>query len=249
MILRRHLPPSGMRQLLRDAGPPNSWAIAALIGGAPVLGLAAAATGSVRILLVISWLGILTLPSILDRDGWRIRIGMAWLATEQHRRQQGLRGMPRTPAGADRWLERPDAGESALMRASALTIAGKTAEARGLVENHSISDPEDRARVARMLAALDGLERGRVDPAAANSAIDDLPPDARRYQRVSLGWSTAWVESSNGRPWRRAFADVCRGIPTMGIARRALAYAAFQELLPPIVGLILLVLFRVFGWL
>jgi hypothetical protein len=249
VTIRRHLPPAGARRLLRDAGPPNAWAVAALLAGAPILALAAANTGSARLILVVTWLAVLVVPSVLDRDGWRIRIGMGWLAAEQRRRMQGLPGMPRTPAGAERWLEQPGAADAGLTRASALLIAGQTAEARRLVEDHPIVDAEDRARVARMLAAIDGMESGRVDPWGAHAAIAELPPEARRYHSVSLAWSTAWVESSNRRPWRRAFAEASRGIGTAGIPARYLAYGAFQELLLPIVGLLMVVVLRILGWL
>jgi hypothetical protein len=249
VTIRRHLLPAGARRLLGDAGPPNAWAVAALIAGAPILALAAANSGGARLLLVVTWLGVLVVPSVLDRDGWRIRTGMAWLAAEQRRRMQGLPGMPRTPAGAERWLEQSGAADTGLTRASALLIAGKTIEARRLVEGHPIADAEDRARVARMLAAIDGLEAGRVDPSGANAAIEDLPPEARRYHSVSLAWSTAWVESSNRRPWRRAFAEACRGIGTSGVPARYLAYGVFQELLLPIVGLLAVLVLRIVGWL
>jgi hypothetical protein len=249
VTIRRRLPPAGARRLQRDAGPPNAWAVAALVAGSPILALAAANSGMARLLLVVTWLAVLVVPSVLDRDGWRIWTGMAWLAAEQRRRMQGLPGMPRTPAGAERWLEQAGAADAGLTRASALLMAGQTAEARRLVEGHPVADAEDRARVARMLAAIDGLESGRVDPSGADAAIADLPPDARRYHAVSLAWSTAWVETSNRRPWRRAFAEACRGIGIAGIPARYLAYGAFQELLLPIVGLFLVLVFRIVGWL
>jgi len=235
--IRRRLPDPAGRRLLRDAGPPNAWVLAAFIAVAPIVALATATSGGSRLLLVIAALLVLTLPSILDREGWRIRIGTAWLAAEQRRRMPGPTRIPRTPAGAERWLEQPTAGDSGLTQASVLLIAGKTAEARRLVESHRIADPEDRARVARMLAAIDGLEHGLVDPSAANAAIAALPPDARRYHQLSLAWSTAWIDGANGRPWRHAFADASRGIGVAGIPGRFLAYAAFQELLLPILGL------------
>jgi hypothetical protein len=236
--VRRHLPPAEARRLLRDAGPPNGWVFASFVAGAPMIGLAAVDSGPARLLCLIAGLAVLALPSVLDRDGWRIRIGMGWLAAEQRRRQQSPLNMPRTPAGADRWLQQPAATEAGLTQASVLMMAGRLAEARALVAVHQIADIEDRARVARLLAAIDGVDHGRIDPTAANAAIDALPPEARPYHRLSLAWSTAWVESSNRRPWRRAFAKAAEGIGTAGIPARYLAYGAFQELLAPVVGLI-----------
>ena len=246
IAIRRRLLDPAARRLIRDAGPPNSWVAAAFIAAFPIVVLAAANSGGTRLLLVIGSLVVLTLPSILDRDGWRIRIGMAWLGAEQRRRMPGL---PRTPVGADRWLERPAAADSGLTQASVLLVAGKTAEARRLVESHPIADPEDRARVARMLAAIDGIEHGRVDPSEANAAIDELPVEVRRYHQISLAWSTAWVESSNGRPWLHAFADASRGIGTAGIPGRFLAFGAAQELLLPILGLLVVLTLGFVGWL
>lgn len=248
MRLRRHILPAPARRLMRDAGPPNTWVLTAFLAGAPIIGLALVASGATRLLLVIVWIAILTAPSILDRDGRRIWIGMAWLAAEQRRRLQAPLGMPRTAAGADRWLEQPAARGAGLTRASVLLIAGRTRDARQLVESHPVEGLEDRARVARMLAAIDGLENGRVDPTVAEAAIEALPADAQSYHRLSLAWSTAWVEAVNKRPWRRAFARAADGIGLNGIPLRYLAYGAFQELLAPIIGLFLVVIVTIVGW-
>jgi hypothetical protein len=233
---------------MRDAGPPTAWVLAAFGVGAPVLGLALVASGPTRLLLEVAWLAILAAPSVLDRDGWRIRIAMAWLAAEQRRRLRATPRLPRTPAGADRWLERPAARDAGLTQASVLMMAGRIAEARRLVEGHAVDDPEDRARVARMLAAIDGLERGRLDATAADAAIDALPEDLRPYHRLSLAWSKAWVEAANERPWRREFARESAGFSPVGIPRRFLAFALLQQTLAPIVGLILVVVLRIVGW-
>jgi hypothetical protein len=247
--IRRRMPDPAGRRLLRDAGPPNAWVVIAFIAVTPIVALATATSGGSRLFLIVAAVLVLTLPSILDREGWRIRIGTAWLAAEQRRRMPGLTRIPRTTAGAERWLEQAEAVDSGLTRASVLLTAGNTAEARRLVESHPIADPEDRARVARMLAAIDGLEQGQVDPTEANAAIAALPPDARRYHALSLAWSTAWVDGANGRPWRSALADASRGIGVAGIPGRFLTYAAFQELLLPILGLLVVLLFTLVGWL
>ena len=249
MTIRRHLPPAEGRRLLRDAGPPTRWVIAAFLLGTPVITLAAATSGASRLGFTILWLGVLAVPSLLDRDGQRIRIGMAWLAAEQRRRMPGALKLPRTPAGADRWLEQPGARDAGLMQASALLTAGRTDEARRLVESYAVENAEDRARVARLLAAIDGLEQGRVDATAANAAIDALPAEAQRYHRLSLAWSTAWVEAANRRPWRRAFANASAGLRPAGIPVRLLAYGAFQWLLAPVIGLALILILLAAGWL
>jgi hypothetical protein len=249
VTIGRHLPPATGRRLLRDAGPPNRWVLISFVAGVPFLAVAGAVGGPLRLLLIVAFLAILVIPSILDRDGWRIRIGMGWLAAEQRRRLKHLPRLPRTAAGADRWLARPEASGAGLVQASVLMIAGDLGEARRLVEAHPVTDVEDRARVERMLAALDGLERGRLDPAAANAAIAELPESVQPYHRLSLAWSTAWVDAANGRPWQRAFAEAATGFDGAGIPARYLGYAALQEFLAPLCGLAVVLAFLMIGWL
>lgn len=249
MTLSRHLPLAVGRRLLRDAGPPPGWAIVALIIGSALITLATTQSGAGRLVLVLLGLAVLTAPSIIDADGWRIRLGMAWLAAEQRRRMAGFPRMPRTQAGAERWLEQPAAADTGLTQASVMTMTGQTREARELVRAYRAETAEDRARVERMLAAIDGMETGHVDPTKALTAIDALDADARRYHLLSLAWSTAWVEASHKRPWRRAFAAASAGVRPAGIPARYLGYAAFQQLLLAFVGLLLVVGLWVAGWL
>ena len=231
--------------MIRDAGPPNSWVVLAFVIGG-VIGIAAAAAAGIGLgpAFVIVLVAV-TVPSLFDTDGWRIRLGMAWLGAEQRRRQAD---MPRTPAGADKWLARSNEAVSPLTRASVALMAGRTAEARALIDVAPRQDPEDAARVARMLAGVDGLETGTVDPRAARVAIEALPPDRRRYHLLALAWSTAWVDSSNGRPWRHAFAEASRGIGLGGIPVRSLLWFSAQELLAPIVVGIGLLIGLLAGW-
>jgi hypothetical protein len=170
---------------------------------------------------------------------------MAWLATEQRRRMADL---PSTPAGADKWLARSIPSASPLTRASVELIAGRTAEARALIEGAPRDDPEDAARVARMLAAVAGLETGTVDPRAAREAIDALPPEQRHYHLLGLAWSTAWVDSSHGRPWRSAFAEASRGIGPRDVPVRSLVWLSIQELLAPVVIGVVLLIGLLLGW-
>jgi hypothetical protein len=237
--LQRRLAPAQARRLIRDAGPPTPWVLVAfVVGGAIAIGLEVLRGIGLAAAFAIILLAV-TVPSLVDTVGWRIRLGMAWLGAEQRRRQADL---PRTPAGADKWLARPHDTVSPLTRASVELMAGRTAEARALVEGAPRDDPEDAARVARMLAAVDGLETGTVDPTAAMAAIEALPPDRRRYHLLGLAWSTAWVDGMNGRPWRDAFAEASRGIGPGDVPVRSLVWFSAQELLAPIVvGLVLLI--------
>jgi hypothetical protein len=128
-------------------------------------------------------------------------------------------------------------------------MAGRADEARRLVETAPRDDPEDIARVARMLAALDGLQTGAVDPRAALAAIEALPADQRRYHRISLAWSTAWVDSLHRRPWRDAFASASRGIGPGDVPIHFLIWVAIQELLAPIAVGVVLIVGLLVGWL
>jgi hypothetical protein len=122
-------------------------------------------------------------------------------------------------------------------------LAGRASEARALVEAAPRHDPEDRARIARMLAAIDGMATGIVDQGDAKAAIEALPPDQRRYHLLSLAWSTAWVAALHRRPWRHAFAIASRGIGPTDVPGRALIWAVVMELLAPLV----LIAFVAFG--
>jgi hypothetical protein len=215
-----------------------------VIGG--VLGIALVAMQGIGLSTFFAILLLaVTVPSVVDVEGWRIRLGIAWLAAEQRRRQPDL---PKTPAGADRWLARSDAAASPLTRASVALMAGRSAEARSLLEAAPTDEPEDAARVARMIAAIDGLETGSLDPRAARAAIEALPAEDRRYHLLSLAWSTAWVDTTHGRPWRDAFAAASQGIGPADVPLRLLVWSAVQELLAPIVVGVGLVIGLILGW-
>jgi hypothetical protein len=238
--IRRRLLPATSRLLWSGAGPPTWAVLVAFVLG----GLLGTVLYGLRILSFVGGVAVLlvavTIPAILDQDGWRIRLAMAWLAAEQRRRMSDL---PRTPAEADRWLARSLDDSSPFVRASVLMTAGRMDEARRVVESAPVGSAEDRARATRMLAALEGLETGKVDSAAATMAIDALPPDLRRYHQVSLAWSVALVDSTHRRPWRRGFADASRGIRWSEIPMRApFGLSVYELLASVVVGAILLVL-------
>jgi hypothetical protein len=241
---RRLLPPAASRRLSRDAGPPTPWAVAAIVVAIPAWILLAAQDGIGYGPATILALVILTVPAIVDLDGWRVRLGMAWIGKEQRRR---LRRIPGTPAGAERWLEET-AETSALTRASVLLTAGRLAEARELILTAPTETPEDRARAARMLAAVDGMEHGEIDPRAAIAAIDALPDDQRRYHRLALAWSTAWIAAMNRRPWRHAFAEASRGIGPRDVPIGYLIWLTSQQLLLTLCFVLVLLIGRLIGW-
>jgi hypothetical protein len=234
--------------MLRGAGPPIAWDLVALGVGAVLVAIAVNLDGPIRAIVVGLAFVVFSVPAALDRTGWRVRLAMSHLAMEQRRRAAG-RDVPRTPAGADRWLAR-SAGEPAdLTRASVLLTAGRTAEAREVVERFVPASPEDRARVARMRAAIDGLEDGILDTTPADEAIAALPADLQRYHRLSLAWSVAWVEAANGRPWRDRFAAAGDGLRWADVPPRYRLLHAAQELAVLAAGLGLILILVVLGWL
>ena len=223
--------PAPTRQLIREAGPPNSWQGAAVVGALVVGAMVASLPGAGVVVPAAIALAIATIPAIVDIDGWRIRLAMAWLAAEQRRRISP--GMPRTPAAADRWLAaNPDAPP--LVHAFVLMLAGRPSEARPPAESAPMTTAEERASRARTLYAIDALTTGTADPGAALLAIDELPMNGRPYHRLSLAWSLAWVERANDRPWRGRFAAASRGIGWSEIPRTWLVLLAAQQLLLPI---------------
>ena len=129
--IRRRIAPAPARRLLRDAGPPTWQNLLAIVLTGPIVAFVYVQPGLGLWPAVVSALVITTIPAALDVAGWRIRRGMAWLAAEQRRRMSDL---PRTPAGADRWLA--GSGESApeLTRASILMMTDRLDEARALVD-------------------------------------------------------------------------------------------------------------------
>ena len=243
MSLSRHLAPPTARRLLRNAGPPIGWDLAALLPGAALVALAVT-PGTPRVPLLVGAIVVFALPALLDRTGWRVRLGMAWLAVEQRRRAQHL---PRTPAGADRWLDRTDASEAGLTQVSVLLMAGRFDDARRALDAFEPATPEDRVRVVRMRAALDGMQRGVVDPTEAEGAIATLPAELRPYHRLSLAWSVAWVDAAARRPWRERYAAAAAGLRWSDIPIRFVLVHVLQELAVLVAGAAMIVALVVFG--
>ena len=242
--IRRRLLPATARRLMADAGPPLPWVRVAFVAAA-VVGIVLTYQHVSPPIIAVLVVFIVTIPAILDTDGWRIRLGMAWLALEQRRRMPDL---PRTPRAADQWLEQHDRTDSPLLRAAVQMTAGRNADARQTLEAAPRESAEDRARIARMLAAIDGLETGTLDPGSALAAIEELPPDLRRYHRLSLAWSVAWVESTQRRPWRRAFAQASRGVGPSEIPTRILVGLSAYELLATLLVALVVVVALAIGW-
>ena len=245
IALRRRIAPAAARRLLRDAGPPTWQNVLAAVVAAIVASVIYAQPSLGVWPAILTALAIATAPAALDVDGWRIRRGMAWLVFEQRRRMADL---PRTPAAADRWLTGSRESAPELTRASILMMADRADEARAVVDAYVPATAEDRVRRERLLAALTGLRSGTLDQRATLAAIEALPPELQPYHRISLAWSTAWVNTSGHRPWRAAFAEASRGIGPREIPTRLLAWHAIQELLLPICLLVVVAIALVLGW-
>jgi hypothetical protein len=220
------------RRLRTGAGPPKAWQAAALWVGVVVGAMVASLPGVGLAVPAVILLTIVSIPAIADISGWRIRLGIAWLAAEQGRRRAWIR-LPRSVAAAEYWLaHNPDAAPR--LRVSILTTAGRFPEARALLESTSGETPDIRASLARMRAGLAALDAGTLDPRPVVELIDALPSDQRRYHRLALAWTIAWVEMANGRPWRKEFAAASRGIGSDGIPMRWLIAMSIQQLLLPV---------------
>jgi hypothetical protein len=227
---------------LRLAGPPVRWLVAAGVAGlAAVIGLWFAGMREPAILIAVPALAF-TVACLLDRDGWRIRMATGELAALQ--RSRWTRGrLPADPASAADWLAaNPDA--PALDRAAVLVTAGRFAEARALVDATSGATPEEIVRLARMrLTVAAAAGDTTLDPAAIE-AFNRLPELAavaepeRRYQRLSLAWSIAWLEIRADRPWRRAFTDALRPLGPFRPPARYVAFHAIQHCAFPIAYLL-----------
>jgi hypothetical protein len=244
-LIRRRLLPAPARRLLSEAGPPNSWVVAGFVVVALVSTVMYAQQVSAVVIALVA-AAIVTVPALLDADGWRIRLGMAWLSAEQRRRMGP--DLPRTRGDAERWLARPDASEATYLRASMLMTAGRLEEAGAVIAAAQLETPGDLARALRFEAALDGLRTGAVDPTAAAAAIAALPPADLRYHELSLAWSIAWVAASSHRPWRRTFAEAARGVDRHEIPRRWLIGLSVQQLLATVVAAATCLVLIVLGW-
>src|SRR5204863_3865448 len=113
--IQRRLLPAPARGLLGEAGPPQWWVLAAFAAATVLAWLLTVQRVATPVIALVA-VAVVTVPAIFDVDGWRIRLGMAWLGAEQ-RRRIGPR-LPRTPRDADRQLDRPDPAASVFQRAS-----------------------------------------------------------------------------------------------------------------------------------
>lgn len=231
---------------IADAGPPLAWVIVGGIASLPaVAGLELAGVRDVTTLLAVPFISFV-IVCVLDRDGWRIRMGTAELASLQ--RQRWVLGrLPTDPLSAEAWLgAHPDA--PLVDRAATLVTAGRNREARDLIEGAVGGTPEEAIRLARMrltiAASLDetALDRRAIEAFERLPELAALPDAERRYHRLSLAWSTAWIDIHAGRRWRPALAAALRDLgPFRPPARYAAFHVVYQFALPMAYLLVLLI--------
>lgn len=232
------------------AGPPVRWLVAAgVVGLASVVVLALAGVRDPIVLVALPLIAF-TVACLLDRVGWRIRMATAELAALQ--RMRWTRGrLPADPLSAEAWLvANPEA--PVLDRVAVMVTAGRMAEARQLAAGAVATTPDDAVRLARMRLTVDAALAGVAPSRAAVEAFERLPELAaiavpeRRYQRLSLAWSIAWLEIHAKRPWRTALAQALRDLGPFRPPLRYVAFHAVQQFALPIAYLLA---WLIVGWL
>ena len=218
---------------MRDAGPPTRWlAIAAILSVIPIVLLYLAGVDDVTPLLALPFLAF-ALVGRLDRDGWRIRVAMAELAIRQ-RAHWTWGKLPVDPVSASSWLAAyPDAPPEA--RASVLATAGRYQDARALVAAANADTAVGVVRLARLRIVFAAEDAADHSIANALESLDrtpelgDLPPAERRYQRLSLAWSMAWLRIRSGDAWREALAAAIRPFAPFRVPLRVRLFLVVQQ--------------------
>ena len=235
---------------LRDAGPPLRWLIVAgVVGVGMVIVLFLAGVHDGRVLVWVPGMTLLVASSA-DRDGWRIRMAMAEVATRQRDQWQTAR-LPIDPLSAEAWLAaRPDA--PVRERASALVTAGRHADARALLEDAVGETASESVGIGRLRLVLDPAVMGGSDEQGlaqleALPAFDRLTAGERRYHRLSLAWSMAWQRIERGRPWRESFAEAARHAAPFRVPLRFRAFHALQQLAVPVAYALALLILSALG--
>lgn len=213
------------------AGPPIPWLVVA--GGVGLVAIITFWLVGIRDSTVLIALPLVTftVACLVDRDGWRTRMATAELAGLQVKRWAYGR-IPSDPATAASWLEaNPDA--PAIDRATVMVTENRLVEARDLLVNGVASDPAGSVRLARIqLTIAAALGEQPIDGAATEafariSELDTLPPAERRYQRLALAWSAAWLAIRDHRHWRD---ELARALRDLGPFRPPARYVAFHTI-------------------
>ena len=236
---------------LREAGPPIRWIVAAIpLALAVVIVLYIAGVENQAVLLAIPFVAFV-LVGLIDRDGWRIRMAMAEVATRQ--REHWRTGtLPIDPPSAEAWLsEHPDARP--VERASVLVTVGRREEAIALLDAAVGETPTETVGIARLRLTLDPTidddapERTSLERLERLPEFAALPASEQRYHRLAASWSIAWLRIKAGTPWRGAFAAAIRDLGPFHVPLRYRAFHAIQQFALPIAYVLALLIVWVLG--
>jgi hypothetical protein len=179
---------------------------------------------------------------LVDGDGWRIRMATAELAHLQVKRWPYGR-IPSDAATAESWLDaNPDA--PLIDRATVMVTANRLVEARDLLADEVASDALGAVRLARIrLTIMAALGERRIDAEASDTfarmpELGLVPPAERRYQRLALAWSAAWLQIRDDRPWREQLAETVRDLGPFHPPTRYIVFHGIQQFALPIAYLL-----------
>jgi hypothetical protein len=218
---------------LREAGPPTWWLVAAaLLSLIPVVWLFAAGVNNLLVFFAMPFLAFVVVGA-LDRDGWRDRMAMAEVAIRQ--RERWTWGtLPIDPIEAEAWLTaHPEAPPE--VRATVMATAGRHGEARTLLAAATADSPLGAVRIARLRILFAAENAGDHSIDDALEALDrtpelaELPADERRYQRLSLAWSIAWLRIRARERWRIELGAVVREFAPFQVPLRYRLFHAVQH--------------------
>lgn len=173
-----------------------------------------------------------------DRRGWLIRMATAEVAVRQRERWQ-WGALPIDPLAADAWLASHTEAPPEV-RTTVLATAGRHEEARAVLATASPETSLDRVRIERLriLFAAEAADDHSIADALARldqiPALADVPADERRYQRLSLAWSIAWLRIRAGEHWRDDLAAAVRPLAPFRVPLRYRIFHGIQQYALPI---------------
>jgi len=191
-----------------------------------------------RTLLIAVPLVAFTVACLADRDGWRVRMATAELVALQRNRWT-VGPLPTDPMSAEAWLQaNPDAPGS--YRSAAMVTAGRLPEALALIEAAVAQTPEEALHIARLRLTIDArlgetaLDRQGIEAFLRMPELSTVNEAERRYHRLSLAWSEAWIQIHAGRTWREGFLSSLRSLEPFSPPTRYVAFHAIQQFALPI---------------
>jgi hypothetical protein len=221
-----------------DAGPPNRALFVAL-----GVGLLAALAVSTAAPMVDAWLligggvgGMTALVALTDREGWRTRQGMAYLATEQLTRWPDR---PTSASEARDWLADPrNDGAPLLRRGAVQTHAGDLEAAEATIASFEPDSEIDLVRKSAAAIVLEGRRSGSIDIVAIRSLSTAMTAEEANYQIAAAAWTQACLDVGNRRPWRKRFATEIASLGPVELPRAIRAEIAVRQLAAPITATI-----------